>query len=132
MLDLGGAAPVGPAELRLALGLGQRLLGALDLGLHLGQALHAALLGLPARLERVGLLLEPGQLGVDAGQAVPRDSVVGVAGDRDPVDLELHDPSLDVVELLGLGLHLHADAGGRLVHEVDGLVGQEAVGDVPM
>jgi len=79
VLDLGGAAPVRPAELRLALGFGQRLLGVLDLRLHLGQALHAALLGLPARLERVGLLLEPGQLGVDAGQAVPCGGVVGVA-----------------------------------------------------
>ena len=34
------------------------------------------------------------------------------------------------VDLLGHGVDLDAQAAGRLVHEVDGLVGQEAVGDV--
>ena len=38
--------------------------------------------------------------------------------------------AVELVELLGLGIDLHAQARRRLVHQVDGLVGQEAVGDV--
>src|SRR2546427_8391890 len=49
---------------------------------------------------------------------------------RSTLDLELHDAALDLVDLLGHRVDLHPDAGRRLVHEVDRLVGQEAVGDV--
>ena len=35
-----------------------------------------------------------------------------------------------LLQFLGHGVHLGAELGGGLVHEVDGLVGQEAVGDV--
>src|SRR2546427_5863028 len=48
---------------------------------------------------------------------------------RSTLDLELHDAALDLVDLLGHRVDLHPDAGRRLVHEVDRLVGQEAVGD---
>ena len=40
--------------------------------------------------------------------------------------------AVDLVQLLGLGIHRHPHARGGLVHEVDRLVGQEAVGDVPV
>ena len=46
------------------------------------------------------------------------------------LDLELDDPPVEILDLLGLGFDLHADAARRLVHQVDRLVGQEAVGDV--
>ena len=46
------------------------------------------------------------------------------------LDLQLDDAPVDLVELLGLGVDRHAHAAGRLVDEVDRLVGQEAVGDV--
>ena len=48
------------------------------------------------------------------------------------LDLQLNDASLEPIERLGLGVDLHADARGGLVDEVDGLVGQLAVGDVAM
>jgi hypothetical protein len=40
--------------------------------------------------------------------------------------------SIDLVQLLGLGVDLHAQTAGGLVDQVDGLVGQEAIGDVAM
>ena len=46
------------------------------------------------------------------------------------LDLELDAPALDLVELLGHRVDLYAHPAGRLVDEVDGLVRQEAVGDV--
>ena len=49
---------------------------------------------------------------------------------RLPLDLQLDDAPLELVERLGLGVDLHADARGGLVDQVDGLVRQLAVGDV--
>ena len=46
------------------------------------------------------------------------------------LDLELHDVPLDLVDLGRHGVDLHAEPRGRLVDQVDRLVGQEAVGDV--
>src|SRR5437762_1159754 len=46
------------------------------------------------------------------------------------LDLELHDLAVDLVQLLGLRVDLGAQPRRRLVHQVDRLVGQEAVGDV--
>ena len=46
------------------------------------------------------------------------------------LDLHLGELAVDGVDVGGHGVELHAQAAGGLVHEVDGLVGQEAVGDV--
>ena len=46
------------------------------------------------------------------------------------LDLELDDLALDLVDLGRQAVDLDPQAAGGLVHEVDGLVGQEAVGDV--
>ena len=46
------------------------------------------------------------------------------------LDLELHDPAGHLVELGGHGVDLGADHGAGLVHQVDGLVREEAVADV--
>ena len=43
---------------------------------------------------------------------------------------ELLEARADLLQLLRLGDLLHADLRGRFIHEVDGLVWQEAVGDV--
>ena len=55
---------------------------------------------------------------------------VGLLGQRHPLDLELADAPLDDVDLGGQRVDLDAQLGGRLVDEVDGLVGQEAAGEV--
>ena len=46
------------------------------------------------------------------------------------LDLELADAPVDLVELGGHRVDLHAQLRGGLVDQVDGLVGQEAIGDV--
>ena len=46
------------------------------------------------------------------------------------LDLQLDQAAVDFVQGFGLGIHGHAHAAGGLIDQVDGLVGQEAVGDV--
>ena len=46
------------------------------------------------------------------------------------LDLELHDLAVDLVQRLRLGVDLGAQAGGGFVDQVDGFVGQVAVGDI--
>ena len=64
-----------------------------------------------------------------SGQPRPADRVL-LLGQGVPLQLQLHLPALAHVDLHGAAVDLHAHAGGSLVHEVHGLVGQEAVGDV--
>ena len=56
--------------------------------------------------------------------------VVALLLERLALDLELDDAAVELVDLLGLRLCLHAQPRRRLVHQVDRLVRQEAVGDV--
>jgi hypothetical protein len=51
--------------------------------------------------------------------------------ERLALDLQLHDlRRSELVQFLRHGVNLHAQSAGRLVHQVNGLVGQEAVADV--
>ena len=56
--------------------------------------------------------------------------LLGLFGQLPFGQFELHQAALHLVDLLRHALQLHGQAAGGLVHEVDGLVGQEAVGDV--
>ena len=87
------------------------------------------LLGLPARGQVGGLLLELGQLLLELLQAVLRAGIALLL-ERLLLDLEPHDLAVDRVELFRLGIDLHLQPRRRLVDQVDRLVGQEAVGDV--
>ena len=53
--------------------------------------------------------------------------VVALLAQRLALDLQLDASALELVELDGHRIHLHAQPAGRLVDEVDRLVGQEAV-----
>ena len=79
--------------------------------------------------QRGGLLLEVGELALEPRQPVAR-RLVGLLLQRLALDLQLDDAAVELVERLRLGIDLHAEPRGGLVHEVDRLVGQEAVGDV--
>ena len=105
---------------------------ALELFLDVRGALHRGLLGLPDLLE-VGVL--PLQLARAARRAPARrffeaSSFSFFSASRSI--LQLDDAPVEPVHLLGLGVDLHADARRGLVDQVDGLVGQLAVGDVAM
>ena len=87
------------------------------------------LLLLPVGPHRVGLLAQLGQLLGDRVAARGRAGV-GLGLQRLLLDLELHDAPLHDVELGRHRVDLDAQAARRLVDEVDGLVRQEAGGDV--
>ena len=134
LLQLGDAAVLqlgGPVQVVLPLGLLQLGVGALQL---LPELLHLAdgvLLVLPLGLLGVELVPHIGQFLLDLRQMLLRQ-LVGLLLQGGLLDLVLDDPPLDHVQLGGHGVHLGADHGAGLVHQVDGLVGQEPVGDIPV
>ena len=93
------------------------------------EAIDAALFVFPAGGERGELLLLIGQLGAQAHQAILRGSVL-LLGQCHLFDLHAAHDALHAVDLLWARVDLHAQSGGGLVDEVDGLIRQEAAGDV--
>ena len=116
-------------QVGLALGALEVDLGLLEPLAHLLHAADRVLLGLPLGGHRGRLLLEVGELAIQGVEARAR-CVVVLLGQRGALDLQLQDAAVDLVDLDGLGVDLDPQAGGGLVDQVDGLVGQEAVGDV--
>ena len=103
--------------------------GPLQFLLHALGAVDGILFLPPLQGERAGALLEAGQFLLQFVEASAR-GVVGFLLQRLPLDLELDDPPVEFVDGLGLGVDLHPEPARRLVHQVDGLVGQEPVRDV--
>ena len=126
VLQLGGAV-----EIVLALRLLDLQLRRLDLLTQRAQRADRFLLALPACAQGVGLLFELRQLLLELLQPFARRGV-GFLLERLALDLQLHDSARHLVELGRHGVDLGAQLGRRLVDEVDGLVGQEAVGDVAL
>ena len=124
VLQLGGAAVVG-----LALDLLDLRLERLELRLGGPDRADRVLLGLPALLHRAGALLDLAQLALERLEAGLR-RVVLLLAQRLALDLELDPAALELVELDRHRIDLHPQPAGRLVDQVDRLVGQEPVGDV--
>ena len=87
------------------------------------------LLLLPVRRHPVALLGQVGQLRLQTLQALGR-GLVGLLLQRHLLDLELADAPDHLVQLGRQRVDLDAQLARRLVDQVDGLVGQEAAGDV--
>ncbi len=124
--QLGGALEVGLAlgPLGLAAGFLQSRLGFVD-------RVDRPLLVLPAGVHLVEALVQLGELGLE--RLEPRlGGVVGLLLHRLALDLELLDAPLDLVDLGRHRVDLDLQPRGRLVDQVDRLVGQEAVGDVAL
>ena len=119
----------GAPEIAAALRLRQLGAALIELHLQLLGVAQLALLAFPAPGQRLALLLQLGDRLVEARQPVLGGRIALLA-QRLALDPHLHEVAIDGVELLGLGIDLHLQARGRLVDQVDGLVGQEAVGDV--
>ncbi len=117
--------------LELALTLGDRKFVAclVKLSLEIGSLTQLRLLGLPLCGQRCRLFLKIGQLLFQSGKPVP-GCFVRFDLERFPLDLELHDAAVDLIQRFRLGIHLHAQPRGGLVHQVDCLVGQETIGNV--
>jgi hypothetical protein len=119
----------GALELALALRALQLRVELLAPLLELAHTRDRALLVLPARLHRVGLLAQLGDLALDGSE--PRFARgVGLLLERLALHFELDELACELIELLGHRVDLHAHAARGLVDEVDRLVGQETVGDV--
>src|SRR3954466_4701733 len=130
LLELGdlAVAQLGRAlVVELALGALELTAGLVEALPPLAVALRLLLLALPLGAHAGGLLAQLGQLALDLALALGRGLVLV---DGDLLDLELLDPALDLVDLGRDAGELDGDARGRLVDEVDRLVGQETVGDV--
>ena len=125
------------AELRGALevGVALRTLGLtvslLETLLDRANGLDGLLLALPVRLHLVRLLAQVGKLALDGG-AARGARVVLLLLQRLQLDLELLDAPLDLVDLGRHRVDLDTQPRGRLVDQVDRLVGEEAVGDVAL
>ena len=117
--------------LQLALALQLRDLGAdaVDLFLDVGRALHLRLLRLPHLVEVGVFLFQPPDLALDQVEALLRRLVLLLLH-RLALDLQLDQAAVEPVHDFRLGVDFHLDARRRLVDQVDGLVRQEAVGDV--
>ena len=76
------------------------------------------------------LLLLVGLEGVDNLAEFGKLLFVALALDGLALNFQLLQPAAQFVNLFGHRIALHAEFGGGFVHQVDGLVGQEAVGDV--
>ena len=124
VLELGGRGEVG-----LAFGLLDARRERLELRLRRADRGDRGLLAFPALLHAAGDLLEVGQLLLEDRQPGLR-GVVGLLAQRFALDLELDPPALELVELDGHRIDLHAKSRRRFVDEVDRLVRQEPVGDV--
>ena len=94
--------------------------------LHVAQA---QLFRFPLLAQAGQLVLELGDFLFDLGQPVLR-GFLGLFGQLPSGQFQLAQPALDFVDLRGDAFQFHRQAAGRFVHQVDGLVGQEAVGDV--
>ena len=75
------------------------------------------------------LLLEVRQLLLEPRQTLLRCGI-GFLSQRLALDLELHHAPLDLIQLCGHRVDLHAQARRGLVDEIDGLVREEPIGDV--
>ena len=118
-----------PVEVVGAFGFFDVAPGRFDGFLEAAQFPDAALFGFPAHTERVGAGLDVGQFLFEFLQAELR-AAVGLLAQGFALDFELHDPPRRLVQFRGHGVDLGAQPGRGFVHEVDGLVGQETVGDV--
>ena len=126
VFDLGGFLPVAGA--RGALFFGARLL---QFFLELLHARDGALLAGPALFEAGRFAAQPLEFVLDVAQAVLRRRVLFPV-QRLALDFEMRDAALDVVDFDRHAADLNLQRGAGFVDQVDGLVGQEAVGDVAM
>ena len=91
--------------------------------------LHAALFGLPARFHLVELILQVGKLLLQLLEAFAAELVLFLFQGH-LFDFHLHDAAADIVQLGRHRVDLGPDQRAGLVHQVDGLVGEETVADI--
>ena len=119
----------GPAQIALALGLVKLGAGLVEAFLNVARCFQFVALGLPFGGHLGGLLLQITEFLFELGQAILGGRVVFLL-ERFGFDLHLQDLPVERVEFFGFAVDFHAQTARGFVHQVDGFVGQEAVGDV--
>ena len=122
--QLGRTAQVAVARCALLFAL-----GLVELSLELLHVVDGVLLVEPAGLLHVELFLDLGNL-LAQGLQTLLGGVIGLLHERLLLDLQLGELTRGGINLDRHAVELHAQAACRLIDQVDGLVGQEAVGDV--
>ena len=102
-----------------------------DLVLQSAELVHCLLLLLMTHHQRLELLSHLLQLLLHFLQPRLAGFVLLVLH-RGLLDLQLQLLALQPIDLFGLAVQLHSDIRTRLVHQIDRLIGQESVLDVPM
>ena len=120
----GGQVRVAPGDLRLVAQL-------VELLLEVAHAVEARALALPHGGEAAQLLLLVRELLLEGLQPLLRGGI-GLLRQGHLLHLEAVDGALQLIDLDGCGVDLHAQAGGGLVDQVDRLVRQLPVRDVPV
>ena len=100
-----------------------------DLLLQLADLGDRIFFDLPSRLASVRFLAESGQFDFELFQALFRVRIRFMQ-QRLPLDFQVQDAPLDFINFDRKRIHLHAQARGGFVDQVDGLVRKEPVGDV--
>ena len=116
------------AVVALALGTLGLILQVLHLLLVLLNLVHQLALALPLGTELLLLFAEFCYLLVQLGNL----RLVALAPDGLALDFELGQTAGNLIQFLGHAVALHAQLRGGLVHQVDGLVRQEALADVAL
>ena len=113
-------------------------LGALDLRVdpldvlpQLRDLADGFLFGLPPGLHGVEFIPLLRQLPLHLFQMRPGQLIVVLLQGR-LLDLQLHDPAPDIVQLRRQGIDLRPDQGAGFIHQVNRLIRQEPVGDIPV
>ena len=134
LLDRGDLAVPQPGralKIVIAFGALELALQLIEPLLQLADLVQARLLLLPARHQRVQLLLAVGHGGAQPLEPVLAGRVF-LVGQRELFHLQPVHGAPQLVDLHRLGVDLHPQPGGGLVDQVDGLVREEPGGDVPV
>mmetsp|Transcript_25207 Transcript_25207/g.49241 ORF Transcript_25207/g.49241 Transcript_25207/m.49241 type:complete len:354 (-) Transcript_25207:1153-2214(-) len=125
-----------PVEVKVSLRLFDFDLHDVDLLFEGSDRVHLLLLRLPLIVQRCLLGLQTLHLTLNRlhsrSLCCRACSSSSVCLDGDSLHLQLQQPSVELIQSLGLGGDLNLQLGGCLVHQVDRLVGQEPVCDVPV
>ena len=118
-----------PGEVALALCAVEFGTRAVQPLLHVPGAFQPVPIRLPAGRHPGRAILQIPKLGFQLFQPLRRSLVI-FAAQRFGLDLHLQDLPIQRIELFGLAVDGHAQPGGRLIHQVNRLVGQKPVGNV--
>ena len=111
------------------LSLFHRKTQSLDLLAQLARLLHGSFFFFPVEFDALRLFAGLGEF-LPQHVEPPLAGLVLLLRERRLLDFETERLARELVELLRHRIHFGADQRAGLVHEVDGLVGQKAIGDV--